>query len=299
MGSNRLSNSLGNSLANSFDGYSVPAVDNMSVAPNALWSLAASMRTAYAGALFRVRRSSDNAEANIGFVAGTKLVDTAALAAHCGASNGFVVTVYDQSGNSRDLTQATTTNQPKCYDGATGAITLGTSLVAMSTLDAGDFLSRGDLVGLGTSSGGTFWAVARSTGAAASRVLSLVGPATVANQSLEIISSTLTSITYGIEGASRTFTAPDLSAAARSIIMSLASGGAQIGTATAYVDGVALSEASSVNPTNVSNVVGAQTRWGWNSSSWLGTLGTLAIFPGSLSAGDRAILDAIKSARYG
>jgi len=69
------------------------------------------LRTAYAGSAIRVRRSNDNAEADIGFSG--NVLNTAALLAHCGANSGFIVTWYDQSGNGRNLTQATQANQPR------------------------------------------------------------------------------------------------------------------------------------------------------------------------------------------
>lgn len=68
------------------------------------------LRNAYAGPAIRVRRSSDNAETNIGFV--DNVLDTATLLTFCGAGNGFVTTWYDQSGNSNHAIQATTGNQP-------------------------------------------------------------------------------------------------------------------------------------------------------------------------------------------
>jgi hypothetical protein len=70
------------------------------------------LRNAYTGSCIRVRRSSDNAELDIGFTS-TGVLDTAALLAHVGAGNGFVTTWYDQSGNARNLTQATAGNQPR------------------------------------------------------------------------------------------------------------------------------------------------------------------------------------------
>lgn len=69
------------------------------------------LRTAYAGSAIRVRRSSDNTEQDIGFVAGN--LDTSALLSFVGANNGFVTTFYDQSGNARNMTQATAANQPQ------------------------------------------------------------------------------------------------------------------------------------------------------------------------------------------
>jgi len=69
------------------------------------------LRTAYAGSAIRVRRSSDNTEQDIGFVAGN--LDTGSLLTFCGVGNGFVTTWYDQSGNSRDASNATAANQPQ------------------------------------------------------------------------------------------------------------------------------------------------------------------------------------------
>jgi hypothetical protein len=70
------------------------------------------MRTAYAGSAIRVRRSSDNVEADIGFTGGG-VMDETALLAHVGAGDGFVVTFYDQGTAATNFTQATTTLQPR------------------------------------------------------------------------------------------------------------------------------------------------------------------------------------------
>lgn len=77
----------------------------------AAWSIARKMSSSYLGSAIRVRESSGNTELDIGFNGSS--LDTAALLAHCGANNGFVVTVYDQSGNARNLTQSTAANQPQ------------------------------------------------------------------------------------------------------------------------------------------------------------------------------------------
>jgi hypothetical protein len=67
------------------------------------------LRTAYSGNAIRVRRSSDNAEQDFGFVA--NVLDTASLLTFCGVGNGFVTTWYDQSGSANDATQSTAANQ--------------------------------------------------------------------------------------------------------------------------------------------------------------------------------------------
>lgn len=67
----------------------------------------------YTGPLIRVRRSSDNAETDIGYIDSTTAVlNTSAITDFIGASDGRVTTVYDQSGNSRNWVQATAGNQP-------------------------------------------------------------------------------------------------------------------------------------------------------------------------------------------
>lgn len=72
----------------------------------------------YIDPLLRVRRSSDNAEQDIGALAvadanGNRWLDTNALLAFVGSGSGFVTTWYDQSGNGRHAVQATAGNQPR------------------------------------------------------------------------------------------------------------------------------------------------------------------------------------------
>lgn len=70
------------------------------------------LNSAYMGAALRVRRSNDNAEQDIGFLASGDF-DEAALTTFVGAASGFVTTWYDQSGNARNATQTTAANQPR------------------------------------------------------------------------------------------------------------------------------------------------------------------------------------------
>ena len=79
------------------------------------------LRTAYTGSAIRVRRSSDNAEQNIGFVNGN--LDTSSLLSFCGASDGYVTTWYDQSGNGNNASQGSAVTQPMIV-GAGTLITL-------------------------------------------------------------------------------------------------------------------------------------------------------------------------------
>jgi hypothetical protein len=76
------------------------------------------------GSAIRVRRSSDNAEQNIGFD-GSGNLDTTALTSFCGAGNGFVTTWYDQSGGGNNLTQTTAAAQPQIVSSGSVITTLG------------------------------------------------------------------------------------------------------------------------------------------------------------------------------
>jgi prepilin-type N-terminal cleavage/methylation domain-containing protein len=85
-------------------------LDGLATQPVAAYSLR-KLRSSYSGAAVTVRRSSDNSTADIGFTAAGDL-DTAALIAFVGTGDGFVTTVYDQSGNGRNAVQGTAANQP-------------------------------------------------------------------------------------------------------------------------------------------------------------------------------------------
>ncbi len=76
----------------------------------------------YGGPLMRVRRTSDNAEADI-YPAGGGWLDSAALAAFAGAGSAFVVQWHDQTGNGRAATQATAGAQPRIVNA--GVIDVG------------------------------------------------------------------------------------------------------------------------------------------------------------------------------
>ena len=74
--------------------------------------------SAYVGDAIQVRRDSDNATLDIGFIG--EDLDTASLITFCSGTNAFVTTWYDQSGNNRNGTQGTASSQPKIYDSVTG-----------------------------------------------------------------------------------------------------------------------------------------------------------------------------------
>jgi hypothetical protein len=71
------------------------------------------LRASYTGSAIRVRRSSDNAETDIGFV--DNKLDTASLLSHCGDGNGFVKNWYNQGalGSVGNATQSIALSQPR------------------------------------------------------------------------------------------------------------------------------------------------------------------------------------------
>lgn len=86
----------------------------------------------YAGSAIRVRRSSDNAEQDIGF-SGNDL-DTSSLTSFIGANSGFIRTIYDQSGNGNDLVQTTASSQPFIISSGTLQTTNGQPSINFGTI---------------------------------------------------------------------------------------------------------------------------------------------------------------------
>jgi hypothetical protein len=87
------------------------------------------LRSAYSGSAIRVRRSSDNAEQDFGFLGND--LDTASLLTFCGVGNGFITTWYDQSTNANNSTQATAANQAQIV--SSGALILDVNTNKITT----------------------------------------------------------------------------------------------------------------------------------------------------------------------
>ena len=98
------------------------------------------LKSSYTGSAIRVRRSSDNAEQNIGFIANGDL-DTVTLLSFVGAGNGFVTTWYDQSANSRNAYQTTAAYQPFIVN-AGSIVTNGGKPAIRNTSNGGFFIDN-------------------------------------------------------------------------------------------------------------------------------------------------------------
>lgn len=88
-----------------------PPLDNYSTG---LFSCGGNLRllTSWTGSLYRVRRSSDNAEMDVPYTS-QNLDDQTAVLTWAAGSDVFLTTVYDQSGNGNNHVQTTTTKQPR------------------------------------------------------------------------------------------------------------------------------------------------------------------------------------------
>ncbi|WP_432727370.1 arabinofuranosidase catalytic domain-containing protein [Klebsiella grimontii] len=105
------------------------------------------LSSSYSGPAIRVRRSTDNAETDIGFTSSGDL-DTAALLSFCGSGNGFVSVWYDQSGNGFNATRSGAAGQPRIvsagvvdlmgtkpgvrFDGTDDALSMVTAVAALA-----------------------------------------------------------------------------------------------------------------------------------------------------------------------
>ena len=103
-----------------------------------------SLSNSYADPVVTVRRSSDDAEED--FTAAE--VSDGTLAAFCGAGDGFVKQWWDQSGNARNATQATTANQPQVV--SSGVVILEEGKPAIEFDGTNDSLATAEFASLST-----------------------------------------------------------------------------------------------------------------------------------------------------
>jgi hypothetical protein len=87
----------------------------------------------------RARRDSDNAELDIGFDLSGAL-DASALNSFASGGNGYIVKIYDQSGNGRHAVANGPSSQPKIYDTATGLIIDQFTGMASARIEAAHYL---------------------------------------------------------------------------------------------------------------------------------------------------------------
>jgi len=96
------------------------------------------LRKEYSGFCIKVRRSSDNAELDIGFV--NNELDTASLLTFVGSGNGFVTIIYDQVG-SNNMTQDRAVTQGQIVSNGVVNLKGGKPCILRSANDNGGYLS--------------------------------------------------------------------------------------------------------------------------------------------------------------
>jgi len=102
------------------------------------------LRTDYTGSAIRVRRSDDNEEQDIGFR--NNELDTSSLETFSIGSDCFVVTWYDQSGNSHNATTSVASEQPKIVSSGTTITQEGKPCLDFNGNNNGYELSDQDLI---------------------------------------------------------------------------------------------------------------------------------------------------------
>jgi len=102
------------------------------------------LSSSYNGYALKVRRSSDNSTQDIGFDTNGNL-DTVSLKTFVGSNSGYAATWYDQSGSGKDLTQATTTKQPRIVNA--GVIDLKNGVPSLYFDGVDDSMSNTALAG--------------------------------------------------------------------------------------------------------------------------------------------------------
>lgn len=211
-----------------------------------LWSFARRCRTAYTGALIRVRRASDSAESDIGYLA-SGLLDTTTLATFCSGTTGTVKTVYDQSGNSRDLSQGTAGAQPTIYAAAAVKV-LGT--LPAADFDGGDSLYRTDACGF---TGAPAYTIGCACDYDTVGSLFLYGfgkdPFVAAGDLVSIRANTTSVLLAGHNGATSSHGITAGTAEVPTYIVHRLAAGAQIGTTTVRQNGADKAQTASTNPT--------------------------------------------------
>lgn len=277
-------------------------LDGLSVAPNALWCRSARLLSAYTAALTRVRRASDSSAQDVPYLAATNRADTAGMATFCGASSGYEPALYDQSGNARDLAQATTANQPKLHDSATGPNLLTGDLASLhDAFDDGQ--TRADRCGLGAVGPAiTLWAVWTTTATSGFRGPLRLGTPGAGGALFELyMDNTTTRLALNIGGGTAKFDCAALNTGVNSVVAQIAAG-AGIGSARMWLNGSELTLTSSTNPANTITALGNTTRSATGDGGYgqlSGNCDALGVWGSALGAGDIATLFAASTALHG
>lgn len=245
------------------------------------------VRAAYVGSCMRVRRSSDNLEADIGFNASGSL-DTVALLAHTGVGSGFISKYYDQSGNGADLVQATTTVQPVIVSaGTVQTIATTANKPAPFTDGTTQYLTQGG-------SGGA---------------IAMVQPFTLSSALQLVNVSVAGTILHSVTGAPNTqilLNVPNVLSSYAGSFAQIAAGLVANTKATVFVNFNGINSVNSYNgvasavDTNVNGLTGIIFGTSASLANYTSVgLGELILFPSSVSPANRVILETSQKDWFG
>lgn len=276
-------------------------IDAVGVAAHRAYSLKRVKATAVKA--IRVRRSSDNAEQDIGFATGGGL-DVTALLAFVGAGSAFVVTWYDQSGNGRDVTQATQAAQPRIVNagvvdsvGGQPAVFLGGAAYLESTtvgLIAAGASSMLGVLSVSTATNGRIAAAESSTTTAATQ--SWFGLASGLQQNAAVINDAGTGLYTGTaSSAMPTAAVQQVSLVDSGTFIQGFRNGAAATPGTTYTRAGSTFTISRFDIGTRYSGAGTPAAFAY----WNGYISELVFFAVALTSGQRAIGEGVQKGLYG
>jgi hypothetical protein len=287
-------------------------LNQLSVMAAAAYSLRL-INLSFSGKCINVRRSSDNAVIDIGFVNG--VLDTSTLMSFVGAGNGYIAIWYDQSGNGFNLVQSTAAYQPQIVSSGSlltlkslPTIQFGVNAATNTLLQA---TVNSVLTGLSNFTGNSIASLNGATSDGYGRILSIqyTGSAndfSSVTSAIPILQNAggLTSIySYRMPGGFLSNTS--VTSAAATIFTSVNSGatsiiyanGTQGSTATNTGGAYALGSSLWLNTGNWAFSAGAPITGGGN-DAFIGRQSELIVFPSALSSTDRQTLEHNQESYY-
>lgn len=271
----------------------VPPLDYLSVSASGAWGLRR-LRAGYLGAAIRIRRSNDNAETDIYF-GDDGSIDVRAVLGFTGTNSAYVTTWYDQSGNSRNLTQGTAANQPR--------------IVSSGTLDrknerptlvfsGGQNINHATGNVFGTSGLWSANAVTYVTNASGVQLIADADQWTITVRYAQFLRFNGTNIqSIGFNTVPQAFTAAVGTVASGTLLV--ASSTRSSTTITAYKDGTAGTGVAVSGTASNANAVFNVGRSTANEYYLTGGISELVLVPSALSTADRNLLERNQGVYYG
>ena len=255
------------------------------------WALR-KLKAAYTGNAIKVRRASDNATQDIAFA--NFYLDFVAEAAFRGGSSTFADTWYDQTGNSRDILQATAGTQPGLFASGTPFLDIGN----YPTLDwptTAQMETVGNASNLITTTAGTVFAVVladTTTGTTAPNGRAAWGQS--GGNAAVVFQNGVKAAAFTYSGAYNTATATGLSTATAYVVAwRLGAGNIEI-----FVNsGTAAQTTASGTITSLASPFRVGACGG--SSPWDGRIAEVICYNTALSNGDLATVGAAMASPYG